>query len=301
MPGRSLPGIPQHRWKFDEREQNVERDWRIDQVNETPSELGSESSTPSRFPSGTCHRTRQVGLWPKFAASWVRVQAGRCLRFSAVCREEQIIHELGRVLEECESPERIEKSFIESVSRLTAARSVQWVLGPPNFPVMVMTTAVSEIRLARFGRLWTTGLTAFSRPGRHLVGRNYRTLKNAQHDGSLCFAPPQRAKCRANTARNWAIREDHGGSGVPVTRNGHHLGDLTEKTNTGKTPVFLDARFLACCPPLCAWALEASRRAHVFTVRGDRPPERNRRASGQSMGGSCGSQRRGAHCRDAPR
>src|SRR5271157_2904272 len=47
-----------------------------------------------------------------------------------VSREEEIVHELGRLLEGCDDPEQIEKSFIESVGRLTAARSVQWIRGP---------------------------------------------------------------------------------------------------------------------------------------------------------------------------
>lgn len=50
--------------------------------------------------------------------------------FSEVSREEEILHELGRLLEGCDDPEQIEKSFIESVGRLTAARSVQWIRGP---------------------------------------------------------------------------------------------------------------------------------------------------------------------------
>src|SRR5271157_3643466 len=47
-----------------------------------------------------------------------------------VSREEEIVHELGRLLEGCDDPEQIEKSFIESVGRLTAARSVQWIREP---------------------------------------------------------------------------------------------------------------------------------------------------------------------------
>ena len=50
--------------------------------------------------------------------------------FSAVSRDEQIIHELGRLLEGCINPEQIEKSFIESVRLLTAARSVEWIREP---------------------------------------------------------------------------------------------------------------------------------------------------------------------------
>ncbi|HMF38774.1 MAG TPA: GGDEF domain-containing protein [Isosphaeraceae bacterium] len=41
-----------------------------------------------------------------------------------------MLHELGRLLEGCDDPKLIEKSFIESVGRLTAARSVQWIRGP---------------------------------------------------------------------------------------------------------------------------------------------------------------------------
>jgi len=47
-----------------------------------------------------------------------------------VSREEEIVHELGRLLEGCDDPEQIEESFIESVRRLTSARSVQWIRGP---------------------------------------------------------------------------------------------------------------------------------------------------------------------------
>ncbi len=50
--------------------------------------------------------------------------------FSEVSREEEIVHELGRFLEGCSDFELIEKSFMESVGRLTAARSVQWIRGP---------------------------------------------------------------------------------------------------------------------------------------------------------------------------
>ncbi len=49
--------------------------------------------------------------------------------FSEVSREEEIVHELGRFLEGCSDLELIEKSFMESVGRLTAARSVQWIRG----------------------------------------------------------------------------------------------------------------------------------------------------------------------------
>src|SRR5271166_6190712 len=49
-----------------------------------------------------------------------------------VSREEEIVHELGRQLEECDDPGQIEKSFLESVGRLTAARSVQWIHGPDH-------------------------------------------------------------------------------------------------------------------------------------------------------------------------
>src|SRR5271166_2332158 len=50
--------------------------------------------------------------------------------WSEVSGEEEIVHELGRLLDRCDDPEQIEKSFIESVGRLTAARSVQWIRGP---------------------------------------------------------------------------------------------------------------------------------------------------------------------------
>src|SRR5208337_3273664 len=84
-------------------------------------------SDPLRRPSP---RARRLTLWSKRAARWARAQAGRFMGFSEVSREEEIVHELGRFLEGCSDLELIEKSFMESVGRLTAARSVQWIRGP---------------------------------------------------------------------------------------------------------------------------------------------------------------------------
>src|SRR5271166_6769571 len=93
----------------------------------TWSQNRSRRSDPLRRPSP---RTRRLTLWSKRAARWARAQAGRFMGFSEVSREEEIVHELGRLLEGCSDLELIEKSFIESVGRLTAARSVQWIRGP---------------------------------------------------------------------------------------------------------------------------------------------------------------------------
>ena len=107
-----------------------ERDWRFDQVDGAPSDLEPEPFTPLGSTAAPCPRTRRLTLWSKRAARWARAQAGRFMEFSEVSREEEIVHELGRFLEGCSDPELIEKSFIESVGRLTAARSVQWIRGP---------------------------------------------------------------------------------------------------------------------------------------------------------------------------
>ena len=107
-----------------------ERDWRFDQVDGAPSDLEPEPFAPLGSTAAPCPRTRRLILWSKRAARWARAQAGRFMGFSEVSREEEIVHELGRLLEGCSDLELIEKSFIESVGRLTAARSVQWIRGP---------------------------------------------------------------------------------------------------------------------------------------------------------------------------
>ncbi|MGZ3432919.1 MAG: diguanylate cyclase domain-containing protein [Isosphaeraceae bacterium] len=107
-----------------------ERDWRFDQVDGAPSDLEPEPFTPLGSIAAPCPRTRRLTLWSKRAARWARAQAGRFMGFSEVSREEEIVHELGRFLEGCSDLELIEKSFMESVGRLTAARSVQWIRGP---------------------------------------------------------------------------------------------------------------------------------------------------------------------------
>lgn len=107
-----------------------ERDWRFDQVDGAPSDLEPEPFTPLGSTAAPCPRTRRLTLWSKRAARWARAQAGRFMGFSEVSREEEIVHELGRFLEGCSDLELIEKSFMESVGRLTAARSVQWIRGP---------------------------------------------------------------------------------------------------------------------------------------------------------------------------
>ena len=107
-----------------------ERDWRLDQVDGAPSDFEPEPFAPLGSTTASCPRTRRLTRWSKRAARWVRAQAGRFMGLFEVSREEEIIHELGRFLEGCSDPELIEKSFIESVGRLTAARSVQWIRGP---------------------------------------------------------------------------------------------------------------------------------------------------------------------------
>jgi len=107
-----------------------ERDWEFDQTNGAPSELEPEPFAPLGSTAAPCPRTTRLTRWSKRAACWARVQAGRYMGFSEVSREEEIVHELGTLLEGCDDPEQIEKSFIESVGRLTAARSVQWIRGP---------------------------------------------------------------------------------------------------------------------------------------------------------------------------
>ena len=99
--------------------------------------------------------------------------------FSEVSREEEIVHELGRLLEGCSDLELIEKSFIESVGRLTAARSVQWIRGPvhPSSAGDGDGDGRLEIMLRTGSVARTTARPAPFRPAQRLAPATVKRLK----------------------------------------------------------------------------------------------------------------------------
>jgi len=107
-----------------------ERNWRFDQVDEASAAPEQGLLPPLGSTAGSAPWTRFFTRWSERAANWARVKVGGILGFSEISSEEEIVHELGRLLEGADDPEVIERSFLESVGRLTAARSVQWNRGP---------------------------------------------------------------------------------------------------------------------------------------------------------------------------
>ncbi len=237
-----------------------ERDWRFDQVDRAPSDLEPEPLAPLGSTAAPCPRTRRLTLWSKCAARWARAQAGRFMEFSEASREEEIVHELCRFLEGCSDIELIEKSFIESVGRLTAARSVQWIRGP----VQPSSTGDGD----GDGRLEIMLRAGSVARGRLLV------LPPSDQPSAWSPATVKRLKTLCTMAASALLRHDRQNAelsqpagtdlepipnapAIASARTGRDLDETKTKENHFAAAVFQDATFLHAILP---FALGVSRR-----------------------------------------
>ena len=235
-----------------------ERDWRLDQADGAPSDLEPESFVPLGSTAAPCPRTRRLTLWSKRAARWARVQAGRCMGFFNVSREEEMLHELGRLLEGCDDPELIEKSFIESVGRLTAARSVQWIRGPAQPSSVSASDGRLEIMLragsAARGRLLVLPPSDRTQVWSPTTLKRLKTLCTMAASALLRY-DWQKAELSQPAGRELeAAPNDPAIASAGTDRN---LDEKKAKQNHAAAAVFQDATFLHAVLP---FALGLSRR-----------------------------------------
>jgi diguanylate cyclase (GGDEF)-like protein len=182
------------------------------------------------------------------------------MEFSEVSREEEIVHELCRFLEGCSDIELIEKSFIESVGRLTAARSVQWIRGP----VQPSSTGDGD----GDGRLEITLRAGSVARGRLLV------LPPSDQPSAWSPATVKRLKTLCTMAASALLRHDRQNAelsqpagtdlepipnapAIASARTDRDLDETKTKENHFAAAVFQDATFLHAILP---FALGVSRR-----------------------------------------
>ncbi len=168
------------------------------------------------------------------------------------------MHELGRLLEGCDDPEQIEKSFIESVGRLTAARSVQWI----REPVQPSGTGACDSRLEI---LLSTGSVT---RGRLLV------LPSADGGGTWSPATLKRLKTLCTMAASAVYGHDMQAAGrsqpgggesestpnalaIPAAGTERNLNEEKARENHPAAAAFQDATFLHAVLP---FALGLARR-----------------------------------------
>ncbi len=94
--------------------------------------------------------------WGRRGVRWALHQVEHRLGFSKISWEEEIIHDLRGLVERREDRALIERAFLESVGRLTAARSVRWIDEPAK-------AAGDQNGVARLEIVFPTGSATRSR------------------------------------------------------------------------------------------------------------------------------------------
>ena len=100
--------------------------WRRDHAEGTSVEPGQDrclavGATTADGPWAGCFLH-----WKGLAGQWVRAHGGGWIGWPSVAPEEEIVHVMGEALEQAVGPEAVERILIESVRRLTGARTIRW-------------------------------------------------------------------------------------------------------------------------------------------------------------------------------
>jgi diguanylate cyclase (GGDEF)-like protein len=104
-----------------------EQNRRLDELDAASSQETQEPSPVPETRSVVRSRTCGLARWKQRAAHWARKRAGRFRGHSGkVSAKEQILHDMGRLVEQVDNFEVIEKSLLHSVARMSGSSVVRW-------------------------------------------------------------------------------------------------------------------------------------------------------------------------------
>jgi diguanylate cyclase (GGDEF)-like protein len=104
-----------------------ERDWRLDAIDAASSEEAEESGPAQETRIAVKSRTLGQARWKQRATVWAKKRTARFRGVSGkVSAQEQIVHDLSRLVEQVDDFEVIEKSLLQSVARMTGSNAVRW-------------------------------------------------------------------------------------------------------------------------------------------------------------------------------
>ena len=107
-----------------------EGEWRVDHTSGVQTAHDSTGLASLRSIVRRCSGVSLARNWTRHVIRWARLQVGHRPGFPEISWEEEIIHDLGTLVEREDDRGLIERAFLESVRRLTTARSVRWLDEP---------------------------------------------------------------------------------------------------------------------------------------------------------------------------